>query len=47
MMSITWYVPYVALQEKLLGRDATDINHLIADQIKPIGHKTLKAEIKM
>jgi len=46
MLSITWYVPYVALQEKLLGRHATDINYLISDQIKTIGCKPWKAEIK-
>lgn len=39
MLSITWYVPEVALQEMLVGRDATDIYRLITDQIKIIGHK--------
>lgn len=34
MLSITWYVPDVALQEILVGRDATDIYRLITDQIK-------------
>lgn len=40
MLSITWYVPDMALQEILVGsRDATDIYCLITDQIKTISHK--------